>query len=148
MSFDVHDIQTTAQAGFDLQNNELARAIDRSRLVVYSQTANGSANIAETFNLDRRFRLVFVRCHFTFGIGLANLTVSIDSASGSRYDAVLAKIIAVGTGTDALLNIPGEENAEPSPWTIKTKDKIRINWTNPASGTMSWALEVGMALVA
>ncbi|MCH7704481.1 MAG: hypothetical protein IIB61_05165 [Planctomycetes bacterium] len=148
MSFDVHDIQTTAQAGFDLQNNELARAIDRSRLVVYSQTANGSANIAETFNLDRRFRLVFVRCHFTFGFGLANMTVSIDSALGPRYDAVLAKIIAVGTGADALLNIPGDENAEPSPWTFQAGDKIRIDWTNPASGVMTWGLAVGMALAA
>lgn len=148
MSFDVQDIQSTAQAGFDHQNFELARAIDRSRLVVYSQTAEGSANIAETFNLDRRFRLVFVRCHFTSGFGVKTMTVSIDSALGSRYDVVLAKITNVGTTVDALLNILGDENAEPSPWTFQAGDKIRIDWTNPASGIMLWGLEVGMALVA
>ncbi len=129
----------------DRQDQELLRsaAIVADRIV--AQTATGNGNIAHTFSLARAFRLVYVRCHFAGGAGMADLHVAVDSAFGSAYDARLATVTGVGTGRDAFLKLTATDMAAPSAWTFHAGDAVRIDWTNPAPGTMTWGLEVGLA---
>jgi len=51
-----------------------------------------------------------------------------------------------GTGQDVNFRISADEISEPSPWTFQPGDAVRIQWTNPDNGNMSWGLEVGLAL--
>jgi len=146
MPADLPQILQTAQDGFSTQENELAESRSRQVLSVLSITATGSADIDETFQLDCRFRLVFVRCHFTGGEGTASCTLSIDSAAGAAYDTRLFTIVKAGTNRDINLRISPEEGAEPSPWTFQAGDAVRIQWTNPDSGSIIWGLEVGLAI--
>lgn len=44
------------------------------------------------------------------------------------------------------LRIPAEESVDPSPWTFQVGDTVRVRWTNPDSGNITWGLEVGLAL--
>ena len=48
---------------------ELARAENSELVRLYAQTATGTGDIDETFQLNRHFRLVFVRCHCVGGAG-------------------------------------------------------------------------------
>jgi len=136
----------TAQQGFADQAAELALARDQQTNVVESQTATGTGDIDELFFLERRFRIVFVRCHFTGGSGTAPLAIAIDSTAGATYDATLFTITQAGTGSDVHFRVTSEELAEPSAWTLQPGDKIKIAWTNPDAGNMTWGLEVGLAL--
>lgn len=139
-------ILETAITAFESQARELESTRERQLRAVVTQTASGSGNIDETFGLDRRFRLVFVRCHFTGGTGTASLHIELDSAAGAAFDTRLFTISQVGTGKDINLRI-GEENAlGPSPWTFQVNDALRLLWSNPDAGVMNWGLEIGLAL--
>jgi hypothetical protein len=135
-----------AQAGFALQSAELAAARARQLLVVVTQGRAGSSDIDESFSLDRRYRLVFVRCHFVGGSGASALSLYVDSAVGAAHDARLFTMTQAGTGQDVNFRINADELAEPSPWTFQPGDAVRVEWANPDSGHMSWGIEVGFAL--
>lgn len=126
----------------DLDMVELRR---RQLLAVASRTATGTGNIAHTFKLDQRYRLVFVRCHFAGTSGTAPLAISINSANGSAYDAVLFTVTQAGVARDVNLRIGGGDADDPSSWTFQTGDAVRVDWTNPDSGNITWGLEVGLA---
>lgn len=130
----------------DRQDQELARAAELEAERVITQFATGNGHIDQTFALARTFRLVFVRCHFAGAAGTNDLSIAIDSAAGSAYDAVLATLSAVGTGADANLRVSAEETRAPSAWTFQPGDAVWIRWTNPAAGSLTWGLEVGLAL--
>jgi|GEM_PF-2027036 len=134
------------QNAFDRQDAELAAAVERQFRVVNSQTATGNGDINNTFELERKFRLVFVRCHFSGGAGTADLHISVDHSAGATYDTRLATVSAIGTGTDASYTVGNDVNSQPSPWTFQIDDAVRIEWTNPDPGNMTWGLEVGLAL--
>lgn len=129
----------------DRQEQELLRSavVQADRIV--AQTATGNGNIAHTFSLARSFRLVYVRCHFAGGSGMADLHVAVDSAFGSAFDARLASVTGVGTTRDVFFKLASTETGEPSAWTFRAGDTVRIDWTNPAPGTMTWGLEIGLA---
>ncbi|UCE60480.1 MAG: hypothetical protein JSU63_01780 [Phycisphaerales bacterium] len=146
MPADLPQILQTAQDGFSAQESELAASRSRQVFSVISKTATGSADIDEAFQLDCRFRLVFVRCHFSGSDGTASLTVSIDSAAGAVYDTRLFTIAKAGTNRDVNLRISREEGAEPSPWTFQAGDAVRVQWTNPDTSNITWGLEVGLAI--
>jgi len=139
-------ILETAQAGLTQQTLELSEARARQLLAVTAKAATGSGNIDATLSLDRRFRLVFVRCHFAGGTGTAAFTISVDSTRGSAYDAKLFTITQAGVNKDVNLRIGGNDAVDPSAWTFQPGDKVWIKWTNPDSGNMTWGLEVGLAL--
>lgn len=146
MPADMSQILDTAQNGFAAQEDELsARRAEQVRSVT-TRTAAGSGDIDEVFSLDTRFRLVFVRCHFVDSSGMAALRISVDSAQGSAYDTCLFTIVQAGTTRDVNLRIGGGDNIEPSGWTLQAGDKLRIQWTNPDSGNITWGLEVGLVL--
>jgi hypothetical protein len=128
------------------QEQELARAAELARERVVVQRATGSGHIDETFSLARAFRLVYVRSHFAGAAGTNDLAIAIDAAAGSAYDAVLSVVNAVGTGADANFRVPSDELREPSAWTFQPGDAVWIRWTNPAVGSITWGLEVGLAL--
>jgi hypothetical protein len=146
MAGDAFSILEAARIGFAAQDAEIAAARARQLLVVVTQRSSGSGDVDETFSLDRRFRLVFIRCHFAGGTGGSALEVSVDSEAGSAYDTRLFTITQAGVGQDVNLRISADEAAEPSPWTFQAGDAVRIGWTNPDNGNMTWGLEVGLAL--
>ena len=146
MPADMSRILETAQNGFAAQETELsARRAEQVRSVT-TRTATGAGDIDETFSLDTRFRLVFVRGHFAGSAGTAPLSISIDSAKGAAYAAGLFTITQAGTNRDVNLRIGDGDNVEPSAWTFQAGDKLRIQWTNPDSGNITWGLEVGLVM--
>jgi len=136
----------TAQTAFESQSRELESTRERQLRAVVTQTASGSGNISEWFKLDRKFRLVFLRGHFTAGTGTASLHIELDSAAGASFDTRLFTVSQAGTGKDVNLRIDDESALGPSPWTFQAGDSIRVVWTNPDSGTMNWGLEIGLTL--
>ncbi len=146
MGREIIKLLETAQAGLTQQSIELSEARARQLLAVTAKGETGSGDIDETFSLDLRYRLVFVRCHFAGGTGTAAFTLSVDSARGSAYDAKLFTVTQAGVGRDVNLRMGGEEMADPSAWTFQAGDAVWVQWTNPDSGNMTWGLEVGLAL--
>lgn len=125
-------------------NAELSAIRDRQLLAVASAVGSGSGNIDSTFGMDVRFRLVYVRCHFSGTSGYAAMNISLDSQAGSSYDARLYTLQKAGIGYDVNFRVPANESEDPSPWTFQGQDRVRIQWTNP--GGITWGLEVGLAL--
>ncbi len=146
MADNLFDILEAARYGFTLQEAALEAVRARERLIPAVQRASGSASINETFSLDWRYRLVFVRCHLVGGTGTAAMAISVDSTEGSYYDTRLFTLAQVGTGYDVNFRIGADEVAEPSPWSFQAGDELRITWANPDSGNMSWGIDVGLVL--
>jgi hypothetical protein len=142
------DVQVirTATLGFGAQDQELRDQYERQLLVVHALTATGSGDIDETFALEQRFRLIYLRCHFAGTSGTAPLHLSVDSAQGSAYDARLFTIAVAGIDKDVHLRVTPESGLAPSPWTLQAGDAIRLVWTNPDSGNITWGLEIGLSL--
>lgn len=117
---------------------------------VIVQRATGTGNIANTFSIaDAPFTLVFVRCHFSGSAGVASMVISSDSVAGSAYDTELFTILTAGVkaGTivrDVNMRLTADEIAS-SAWSFQSGDAVKIAWTNPDSGNMTWSLEVGLA---
>jgi hypothetical protein len=146
MAIGTTQIIETAQDGFASQESELATARARQGLSVITKTATGTGDIAVVLALDCRFRLVFIRCHYSGSSGAAAFTISLDSGAGAAYDACLFTITKAGTNRDVNFRISAQESVEPSPWTFQAGDGVRIQWTNPDSGNIAWGLEVGFAI--
>lgn len=140
------DILRATQVILDEQNREVQAMRDRQLLAVVSQTDTGSGDIDAAFGLDQKFRLVFVRCHFAGGSGTNPFALLLDSGAGAAYDAKLFTISQAGASKDVNLRITGDDLLDPSPWTFAASDRVRIQWTNPDSGNMTWGLIVGLAL--
>lgn len=130
------------------QEQEVAAGRARRPLLVVCRTATGSGDIDHAFRLERAFRLVFVRCHFSGTAGRNPLTLSHDSAAGAAFDAELFTLRRVGVGRDVNFRLSAEETAEPSAWTFQAGDAVRVRWVNPASGNITWGLEAGLAATA
>lgn len=135
-----------AEAVLAEQNTELNAIRARQLLAVAARAATGTGHIDAAFSLDVRFRLVFVRCHFTGTAGLSPLVLLLDSGRGSSYDATLFAVSKAGVGRDVHLRIAAEESMDPSSWTFQTGDAVRVQWTNPSPGNVTWGLEVGLAM--
>ena len=123
MARDRSNILRAVKGELDLLDLELDELRARQLRAVVTKTATGTGDIANTFELDRKFRLVFIRCHFSGTSGTAAFVLSSDSVGGSAYDT-----------------------REPSAWTFQTGDSIRIDWTSPDSGNITWGIEVGLVL--
>lgn len=135
-----------ADAVLAQQRDEITRTQTRQRTVVVAQSSTGTGNIDATFKLDVRFRLTFVRCHFAGTVGTAPMTIALDATSGSSYDVILFTVTRAGVSRDVHLRIPAEESADPSPWTFQVGDTVRIQWTNPDPGNITWGIQVGLAI--
>ena len=148
MSKQMSSILEVAQAGLLAQEAELARAQERRTLAVFTQNADGSNDISELFGLDKKFRLIFVRGHFSGVPGTATMYLKLDSRLGSRYDLALASISSVGPGSDVDFSTGYyKSSVEPLVWALQEGDKVLVEWSNPNPGVTQWGLEVGMALV-
>lgn len=128
-----------------LQETELAELRAQLAQVVVRKTATGTGDIDHTFALDRRFRLVFVRCHFSGTSGTAGLALSVDSGAGAAFETKLFTITQAGKDEDVHLRIGEGDTDQPSAWTFQSDDQLRIAWTNPDAGNITWGLEVGLA---
>ena len=124
---------------------ELAVAAQAEAVRVVSQTAGGTSDIDQTFSLQRWFRLVFVRCHFSGGAGVSELDISVDSNAGSAYDVRLFTVRVAGANREVNFRLTDAETRLPSPWSLQPGDAVRVQWTNPDPGNMTWGLEVGLA---
>lgn len=141
----IDQVTNAAQMGFAAQDRELDVARARRPLSVVSQFATGTGDLDEAISMDRSFRLIFIRCHFSGTSGAAPFDISVDSGSGPAYDAGLFAVDGAGVDNDVHLRIGPSDNAEPSAWTFQANDAVRIQWTNPDSGNITWGLEVGLA---
>lgn len=146
MARDRSNILRAVKGELDLLDLELDELRRRQLRAVVTKTATGTGDIADTFELDRKFRLVFIRCHFSGTNGTAAFVLSTDSVNGSAYDAKLFSISQAGIGQDVHLRIGDGDTREPSAWTFQAGDGIRIDWTNPDSGNITWGIEVGLVL--
>jgi len=146
MASDLPQAVVVAQEAFGLQDSELDRVRERQLRTVVRKTATGSANLDVLFSLDRRFRLIFVRCHFAGASGTAPFRLAVDSGAGSAYDTRLFTITSAGVDKDVHLRIGDGDTQEPAPWTFQPDDQLRIQWINPDSGNITWGLEVGLAM--
>jgi len=146
MANDLSQVINTAQLGFSQQENELQLQRANQPMLVVSRVATGTGDINQLFKLDRSFRLVFVRCHYTGTTGKAPMILSLSAASGVAYNTQLFTMMRVGLSADVNLRITAEESQPPSPWTFQTGDQLRIQWTNPDAGNITWGLEVGLAI--
>jgi len=139
------NILSAAQSVLAVQDEQLESIRARQMLAVSAKTATGSGDIDAAFSLDRRFRLVAVRCHFSGASGLAPLALDLDAGAGAAYGARLFPIPRAGVGRDVNLRISAEESSDPSPWTLQAGDQVRIAWTNPDPGNITWGLSVLLA---
>ena len=146
MPLDLDKMLRAVETGLTVQEVELAEARTRQYMAVARKTASGSGDIDETFGLNRKYRLVYIRCHFAGGTGTASLHVSVDSGVASAYDTRLFTVTQAGTGSDVHLRMGGGDSGEPAAWTFQGDDHLRIEWTNPDGGNMTWGLEVGLAM--
>jgi len=139
------NILDTAQSALADQDEQVEAIQARQMLAVSARTATGNGDMNAAFSLDRRFRLVSVRCHFSGTSGSAPLTLTLDAAAGAAFDARLFTINRAGVGRDVNFRISAEEAAEPSPWTFQTGDQVRVAWSNPDPGQITWGLVVSLA---
>lgn len=86
-----------------------------------------------------QWRPVYMRVHFASSSGTAALAISLDSASGSGYDAELHNEAGLGVGADFFFKIPREDRLA---WTFQDGDKLVVDWTNPA--TVNWGMVWGL----
>lgn len=126
------------------QETQLAELRARQLVALTSKIATGTGDINHPFKLDGRFRLVFIRCHFSGTSATAAFSIAIDSLAGSAYDATLFTVSLAGLNKDVHLRIGSGDTGEPAAWTFQSGDSIRIKWTNPDSGNITWGLEVGL----
>jgi hypothetical protein len=107
----------------------------------------GTGNISELVapSSDRAFKLVYLRCHFTGAVALADMTIALDSAAGEEYDVALFVVRQRGSGADVNLVVTAQERVDPSPWSFQVGDKLRITWPNTLGAV--WGLEVGLEIV-
>jgi len=135
-----------AQTGFAAMDAEYALALERQLRVVEVLRATGSSNINHSFALSPSFRLIFVRGHFDGGSGVNPLSLSQVSSVASAHDVTLFTLTQAGVGSDIHFRVTAEEASEPSAWIFMAGDAVKLSWTNPDSGVMTWGLEVGLAL--
>ena len=94
---------------------------------LFSQSATGSGNIAETVNPGRAFALESVTVHLSAAGGANNLTVTLDANAGAAYDVVL-KTQDMSAVTDLVWK-------PERPIECVNGDKIVIAWTNGSGRT-------------
>lgn len=146
MPREVSQIVTSAESAISQQTIELAELRSRQLISVLAKAATGSGHMDAALGLGVRFRLVFVRCHFSGTVGSAPMTIALDAAAGAAYDARLFVVTRAGVNYDVNLRIPAEESQDPAPWTLQAGDQVRVQWTNPDSGNITWGLQVGLAV--
>lgn len=145
MAAEISEVIVAAQSALQEAEADLDLIRERQLRTVVRKTATGSGNLDASFALDRRYRLVFIRCHFTGAAGTAAITLSTDCGAGSAYDTRLFTITQAGVNKDVHLRIGDGDAQEPSAWTFQPGDALRLQWTNPSPGSITWGLEVGLA---
>ena len=145
MALNISNVARSIDSALAVQHAELSEVRARQLLAVVTETASGSADMDQTFSLVRKYRLVFIRCHFSGNAGTADLDISVDSGAGSAFDTKLFTVTAAGTTKDVHLRIGLGDTGEPSAWTFQASDTLRVQWTNPDSGNITWGLKVGLA---
>ena len=146
MAGDISRLLSVTDAALTQQTAELAEVRAQQLISVTTKTATASANMDALLSLGVRYRLVFVRCHFSGTVGSAPMTISLDAGAGATYDARLFVVTRAGVDYDVNLRIPHEESEDPSPWTFQPGDQVRVQWTNPDPGNIAWGLQVGLAI--
>jgi len=145
MAVNTAKVLAMAEGVLAAQELEVAAGRARRPMLVVCRMATGTGHIDHAFALDGAFRVVFVRCHFTGTLARNAFVLSGDSGAGSAFDTELFSIRRAGVGRDVNFRLTAEESAEPSAWTFQPGDALRVRWTNPDVGNITWGLEVGLA---
>lgn len=135
--------------------------IDPNTITLFEQTGVGNmgdvtdkASIAR-FSLPSasRYVLATIRGLFTLGTGKANMVMRTDHRRGPPFDFHNQTFEDMGTDGDAILEyrVPEDEifhHLYVKDFATGKQDALVLTWTNPDSGTMRWAIEVGLINVA
>lgn len=128
--------------------------VDPNRIIWVGQT--GTANMGDVtddesvcrFSLPEsaRWVLVAIRGKFTGGTGTADCAIKLDrNIVSGFFDYTLFTVNGVGSTKPLHFRVPDDKIDR---WTFDggaNSDEIVLEWTNPDSGNMRWAVEVGLA---
>jgi hypothetical protein len=122
---------------------------------IITQAASGAGNMGDVtdetstarFSLkDRPYVLSWMRIHFggTGSGATADVVIKVDSRLGQAHDAVLYIVddIATAADDDGFVRI---ERDEYEKWVFQDGDVIVVEWTNPDTDNLTWAIEAGLA---
>lgn len=141
-----------------VENVQLVRAIvaalDLARtgqVGITEVRATGNTNIAQSVSIaTAQWKPVYLRIHFTGNVGVASVLLDLDHATGAQYDCRLFESRERGRkadgSADLFMRFEAEETSGPSPWSFAPGDFLKISWTNPDSGNITWGMAVGLAL--
>lgn len=110
----------------------------------------GQRDMDVTVKPGRRFKLLYIRCHFSVPHGettpdltaLSNMSVTLSSGGGTQFDVQLFAIQQAGLGRDVNSIIASHESNDPSPWSFDSNDALVFKWPNPDG--VVWGLTVGI----
>jgi len=122
--------------------------------LIESHVSTGLGNMGDSTDVNSRCRWripgaiyvpVFLRAQFTSGTGSATLSIRRDMTADDTnlYDFVIKQVLTAGTDGKAnvYLSYLADELAT---FPFFPGDDLVLEWTNPDSGTMRWAVEVGL----
>lgn len=121
---------------------------------IITQRATGTGNMGDVtdktsvarFGLDGKFVLVWFKLRFTGGTGAdAAMALKVDHRDESGlfdFSELATKTLGTTTTPEHEVRIPVEEYPR---YVYQEGDLLVFEWTNPDSGTMRWAIEVGLA---
>lgn len=108
-------------------------------------------NMAQLIFPGFRFKLVYVRVHFSLNYGqsapgsptLNSLTIHLMSGLGDEYDTKLHTEASRGYNADANIEFGADDTRDPSPWAFASDDGLLFQWTN--TDLIRWGLIAGIA---
>ena len=99
------------------------------------------------FRLTGPYTLLFVRALFTGGSGSATMTMKLDRLGDELdlYDFTEDTWLTLGVGGSAISAVRMVVPIDELPiYTYPPDHELVFEWPNPNSGTMRWALELGL----
>ena len=121
-----------------------------TRLLGYGTQSMGNVTKRTSvarFGLKVPYTLMFVRALFTGGSGSATMTMKLDRLGDELdlYDFTEDTWLTLGVGGSAISTVRMVVPADEWPiYTYPADHELVFEWANPNSGTMRWALEVGL----
>ena len=145
MATTISALQRAAEAGLARQDARIDAEIARRIDSVYIQRAAGTGHLDQSFGPASPFRLVHVRCHFVGTSLTGPFILSVDSAAGAAYATRLFTLTQAGPDCDVHFRCLADETQAPAAWAFAAGDQLRLQWTNPDPGQITWGVEVAFA---
>ena len=98
------------------------------------------------FSMPVDYVLIYLRAWFGSGTGSATMSLKqfIPGEPSLLFNQPVRKFDAIGTGGDVFVDFRVQMD-ELQHWGFAGGTELVPEWTNPDSGTMTWAVECGLA---